>query len=349
VLSRHYCFAMLCCLSGASVATAGGDPTELHRLLLASWQSLEGGFSYEMTTTREVLAIGERSGEGARSQLTLRPVSPGRGTVVVERLRVTGAGSSLRVVRTDGEHRSGVFIRGDKIHRLDNEGRSLDRIERDKFEEFHAISSWGFVFSPDYVSRHWLGQPWPEAWVHPGTTPTYTVTEKPAEKPDQRVFEATMVARRQGKPDLIEHLTTRYERFGALALWVPTFIEQQSADRQTMKRVVLEWVEVSAGGKMVPVPKRFLFDASARNPADGQFLPANRYTVVLDESTFQVRSRGADAGVFGVLDVEPAAAVRPPTPPTQPPLSASRIYMIIFVCSVIAAAVLIGVRRLKKA
>jgi hypothetical protein len=294
------------------MATAGGDPTEFHRQLLASWKPIEDGFTYEMTVAREPLVIAKTTGEGMQRQVVaFEPAPPGRGSV--ERLRVTAAGETLHVVRIDGPHRTGVLLRGDTIHPLDSQGRSLGRLERDTFSEFDAVSFWGFVFSPDYVSRHWLGQPWPEAWVHPGTMPTYTVTEKPADKPDQRVFEVTMVARRQGKPDLIEHLTTRYERFGGLGLWVPMLIEQQSADRQTMKRVALEWVEVSAGGRMVSVPKRFLLVESALNPANGQFVPANRYTVVLDESTFRVRSRGADAGVFGVLDAEPPPATVPTT------------------------------------
>jgi hypothetical protein len=321
--------------------------TEFHRELLASWKALDDGFTYEMTFEREPLVIVRTAGEGAGRRLVgFAPAPAGLGER--GRLRVTGAGETLHVVRLNEQEGGGFLFREDSIYGLDSEGRRLNRSPRSTSSEFDSISFFGFVFSPDYVSRHWLGQPWPEAWVHPGTAPTFKVTEKPPDKPDQRVFEVTMVARRQGKPDLIEHLTTRYERFGGLGLWIPMLIEQQSADRQTMKRVVLEWVEVSAGGKMVLVPKRFLFDRSARNPADGQFVPANRYAAVMDESTFRVRSRGADAGVFGVLDVEPAAATRPPTQPTQPPLGASRIYMIIFVCSVIAAAVLIGVRRLKR-
>lgn len=155
-----------------------------------------------------------------------------------------------------------------------------------------------------------------------------------------------MVARVQGKPEQIEHCMTRYERLAGVGIWVPTSIEHLILGRQLRRRAVLEWVEVSDGGKVVAVPKRFVFDEYARNPADGLFVPANRYTATLDERTFRVRSGGAEAGVFAVLDVEPATVVTPPKPP---PLDANRIYMIVFVCAVIAAAVLIGVRRLKRA
>lgn len=164
---RCCCAVISCCLCGLALATAGANPTEFHRQLLASWKPIENGFTYEMTVAREPLVIAKTTGEGMQRQVVaFEPAPPGRGSV--ERLRVTAAGETLHVVRIDGPHRTGVLLRGDTIHPLDSQGRSLGRLERDTFSEFQSISSWGFLFTPSHMGRHWLGEPWPLAWVPPG-------------------------------------------------------------------------------------------------------------------------------------------------------------------------------------
>ena len=326
-----------------STVQARGGPGELNRELMLRWAALDQGMSYEMTLDVKELAYADVVEENGRKRVAaLRPLVDGSQTS--KRLRVTVLGGDLHVRGAEDRGGTSVLVRHDKIFLLNDAGEGFSEVGRQATNESDYLPE--FVFSPTFLHRHWLGDPWPEAMIPDGAKAQYEVRSLQAADADSRKFEVGLTALHSGGSTLRFYRVTRYERKLETGNWVPTTVEHLGSDRVLRRRASFRWTVVNVGGTPVEIPEQVEIELNARNPANNEFIPARLVRATLDTRGMQFRTAGADAALFGIIERMPSPAATAAAPAGR---DTSRLYMMVFVVSVIAAAVLLGVRKYRKA